>query len=117
MFVLYVVIDKSDRVRLIESYANTDIGFKELFKNYGGICVESRILCRNCFQKLINLEKSVGSSTICVKKTPSCSCLSRGKRVASSRANEQRKRSNPAYQKGIASLLKLKVELIFYINY
>lgn len=49
--------NKSYSVRLIKSKANTDIGLKELFKKYGGICVASGILCRNCFHKLINFDK------------------------------------------------------------
>ena len=36
---------------------NAEIGLKDLLNKYGGLSVESGILCRNCFQKLINLDR------------------------------------------------------------
>lgn len=63
----------SDRVRLIKSQANTDIGLKELLKKHGGICVESGIHCRNCFQKIIKLGKKVFGVLKFVSKM--CICL------------------------------------------
>lgn len=47
----------SDRVRNIESKVNAEIGLKDLLNKFGGLSVESGILCRNCFQKLINLDR------------------------------------------------------------
>lgn len=71
------------------------IGLKELFKKYGGICVESGILCRNYFKKLINLDKKCREFyDLCKQKLNYIAVYTGGKRVASSPAYKQYKRSD-----------------------
>ena len=86
----------SDRIRSIESKVNAEIGLKELLNKYGGISVESGILGRNCFQKLIYLDKKCREFyDLCQEKY--VSVYSRGKRTASSPAEETAKRVDLKY--------------------